>query len=332
MMFCVFLVFFRIDLVVAVYTSYTGDTFVDALAICNNNGQDMLTISSWQEYTDSLTYSNQLEVSWLGVEETGTSGEYRWISNGKILTNLDWVPGQPEALPCTYVHIPDKVWYTDYCTETHNYICVKNSFDYVVGPDKVNYSTAIEHCSVEGGLLPVMITQQDKRDFYTAILEYNVNNPSLEKVWLGLVADGEYFKWVTGEDLTPPYKWATSGREQHVHYHHAGHKDEGYHSDNKPEKTFVCQPRVSDVPDAVTRSPNYFNRVVTNTLVLGDALYAEKDSNQIECAAVCALNPRCIRFIQFGSFCQHFDSVSHTNVKFPGFSYWEKRGLNETLF
>ncbi|ESO83321.1 hypothetical protein LOTGIDRAFT_169343 [Lottia gigantea] len=329
--------------------------FNEAVEDCNNRGLELLTLSTYRQYLDAqenfdtssvtsqsdgccldilyvhlrkpsfewgaLVAHEINEDSWLALEWNSTIGNYQWL-NGRVLTELRWGTGEPSnytVADCGVMNVSSRLWYTLPCTDSRYYLCV--------GSDRsttsVDFYTAVLNCQSEGRRLPVAITNLD-----TNWLNDNTESMTHD-IWLGLIEYDDYYRWVTGEHLTPPYHWKDSYRYIRVHYHYSGSDSRYFHCYDTQTRQYVCQPKPTD-PAVVVRSSDKFVFVSNNAMVLG---FIRKTTTinslrRFQCALECLQDTGCIQYTIQGYLCRTFgESLVITDYS-RGHMLWQKKVIS----
>ncbi|ESO83318.1 hypothetical protein LOTGIDRAFT_169340 [Lottia gigantea] len=306
-------------------------SFNEAVEDCNNQGLELLTLSTYRQYLDVKQYLNAYSVddSWLALEKNTTTGNYQWL-NGRVLTELRWGTGEPRnytVADCGVMNVSSRLWYTLPCTDSRYYLCV-GSDGYSVGSISVDFYTAVLNCQSEGRRLPVAITNLDTKWLNNVITNAGIYGD----IWLGLIEYGtqygDYYRWVTGEHLTPPYHWWTnSGRYARVHYHHGG--GEGFHISSASQREFICMPKSTETA-AVGRSLDKF-MLVSYTAVVLNSIRKTTTINTLrrfQCALKCLQDTGCIQYTIQGYLCRTFGESLVITDNSRGHMLWQKKVIS----
>ncbi|KAL3836018.1 hypothetical protein ACJMK2_021471 [Sinanodonta woodiana] len=172
---------------------------------CQQGGGDLLSITSQSEqsYIAGRLRSKMSQVYWIGVNDHGTEGGWRW-SNGDPYFYFNWAKGEPndygngEDCGSIIAESEEKYRWNDMpCNNTFGYICKKHASEittkatsatqssktsetgslgckrdwreyggkcYLFVQDKTNWKMALKSCRQEGGDL-ASVTDQDEQNF-----------------------------------------------------------------------------------------------------------------------------------------------------------------------
>jgi hypothetical protein len=79
-----------------------GKTLEEAMKICEDYNSTLVEINCWQKHLIFESFLGQLgtlgynlRTFWIDGQK-GSSGEWKWMSSGKVITYFNWFPGYPE--------------------------------------------------------------------------------------------------------------------------------------------------------------------------------------------------------------------------------------------
>ncbi|XP_036109661.1 lymphocyte antigen 75 isoform X3 [Molossus molossus] len=215
------------------FNTQTALTWKEAYVSCQNQGADLLSISSGAELTYLEEKEGIAKIFWIGLNQLYSSSGWEW-SDHKPLNFLNWDPDMPSASgiggsSCAIMDATSGLWQRRSCEAQLPYVCEKslnttveltdvwtysdtrcdadwlpnNGFCYLLANESDSWDLAHAKCKAFGSDL---ISIHSLADVEVVVTKLH-NGDAKEETWTGLknINTPALFQWSDGTEVTLTY-------------------------------------------------------------------------------------------------------------------------------